>query len=63
MDHALYCSKVTTKDAHYLLNVYLQFHCINRLTLQSVYEISSEWFESLQFAAPPPLLRWPLISA
>ena len=48
IDYALVCSKVATNDTHHLLYVQLQFLLIKTLTLQTVYEISSEWLESLQ---------------
>ena len=50
IDHALYRSKTVTNGSHHLPNVQLQFFCIKKLTLQSVYEINSEWFETLQLA-------------
>ena len=49
IDHALFCSKIATNNAHHLLNVKLQFLLIKTLTLQSVYEICAEWLESLKF--------------
>ena len=49
IDHALFCSKITTSDAHHFLNVQLKFLCIKTLTPQSVYRISLEWLASLQF--------------
>ena len=48
IDHALFCAKIATNDAHHLLNVKLQFLLIKTLALQSVYEIYSEWLESLK---------------
>ena len=50
INHALYCSKIVINDSHHLPNEQLQFLCIKTLSLQSVYEISSEWFEALQLA-------------
>ena len=49
IDHALYCSKIGTSDSYHLPDQ-LQFLCIKTLTLQIVYEISSESFEALQLA-------------
>ena len=48
IDYAFVCSKVATNDTNHLLNVQFQFLLIKTLTLQIVYEISSEWLESLQ---------------
>ena len=48
--HALHCSKIATNNSHHLPNEQLQFLCIKTLYLQSVYEINSEWLETLQLA-------------
>ena len=48
--HALHCSKIATNNSHHLPNEQLQFLCIKTLYLQSVFEINSEWLETLQLA-------------
>ena len=50
INHGPYCSKIVINDSHHLPDEYLQFLCIKTLSLQKVYEISSEWFEALQLA-------------